>query len=187
MWKIIKDLKSMPTHEDGGVQLSVDEGRVLFASGDSKIHAEHGMYIPYNDDPPTGVEIKETPKEYRARALRERIQQDEIESQEEFDNREYVKIEKDVDFDWDIDSTEINNTFAKERAEATSKPRRIEVKEEEASALGLFRTNNPKEFYVVQNLHSPGWKLIAPDGSAQNISSSVARQYKAFDNNGKEI
>jgi hypothetical protein len=45
-WSIVKDLKGLPTHEQGGVDLSITNGKVHFTNGKSSIHAKHGMRIP---------------------------------------------------------------------------------------------------------------------------------------------
>jgi hypothetical protein len=45
-WSVVKDLKGLPKHKDGGVDLNIDgDGRVLFAQGGQMIHAKDGMVI----------------------------------------------------------------------------------------------------------------------------------------------
>lgn len=44
-WEVVKDLKGLPSHKDGGVQLSINEGDVSFSRGSSQIHAKCGMVI----------------------------------------------------------------------------------------------------------------------------------------------
>jgi hypothetical protein len=45
-WSIVKDLKGLPTHEQGGVDLSITNGKVHFTNGKGSVHAKHGMKIP---------------------------------------------------------------------------------------------------------------------------------------------
>ena len=47
-WSIVKDLKGLPSHKSGGVQLSIKDGGVHFANGDSSIHAKGGLVLPNN-------------------------------------------------------------------------------------------------------------------------------------------
>lgn len=57
-WTITEDLKGLPKHEKGGVDITVDKGNVHFSSGYNKIHAKHGLVIAASglvvspDDPP---------------------------------------------------------------------------------------------------------------------------------------
>jgi len=45
-WALVEDLKGMPSHKSGGVQLSIGQGGVNFTNGDSKVHAKDGMVLP---------------------------------------------------------------------------------------------------------------------------------------------
>jgi hypothetical protein len=45
-WTIVKDLKGLPTHEQGGVDLIIDKGKVHFSNGKSTMYAKYGMRIP---------------------------------------------------------------------------------------------------------------------------------------------
>lgn len=45
-WNVVKDLKGLPSHKKGGVQLNVNKGNVNFTKGDSNIHAKYGLIIP---------------------------------------------------------------------------------------------------------------------------------------------
>ena len=43
-WEIVKDLKG-PSHTQGGIDLSIDNGRVMFSDGKTKYHAADGLTI----------------------------------------------------------------------------------------------------------------------------------------------
>ena len=45
-WAIIKDLKGLPSHKSGGVDLTIHEGGVAFSKGEGYVKAEKGMYLP---------------------------------------------------------------------------------------------------------------------------------------------
>ena len=47
-WSVVKDLEG-PSHAQGGIQLSIENGKVSLTRGDSPFHAEHGMIIPYTE------------------------------------------------------------------------------------------------------------------------------------------
>jgi len=48
-WELVKDLKGLPSHKSGGVQLSINDGNVHFTDGDSTIHAANGLVLPKED------------------------------------------------------------------------------------------------------------------------------------------
>lgn len=48
-WSLVKDLKG-PSHAQGGIDLSIDNGKVMFSSGGSIYHAANGLVVP--KDPP---------------------------------------------------------------------------------------------------------------------------------------
>ena len=45
-WSLVEDLKGMPKHSEGGVNLNIENGKVHFARNNSKIHAKEGLLIP---------------------------------------------------------------------------------------------------------------------------------------------
>ena len=46
-WEIVKDLKGMPSHAQGGVDLNISDDGVRFKNNEGKeIHAAHGLLIP---------------------------------------------------------------------------------------------------------------------------------------------
>ena len=56
-WEIIKDLKNYPSHEKGGVDLTIGKNGVNIKNGDTQFTAEHGLVISNNK------EIKKKKKE----------------------------------------------------------------------------------------------------------------------------
>lgn len=44
-WKVVKDLKNAPTHEQGGVDLAIYDGKVTFAKGNARVEAKHGLRV----------------------------------------------------------------------------------------------------------------------------------------------
>ena len=47
-WEIVKDLKG-PSHTQGGIDLSIDNGRVMFSDGKTKYHANNGLVLGGED------------------------------------------------------------------------------------------------------------------------------------------
>ena len=48
-WTLVKDLKG-PSHAQGGIDLSIDKGRVMFSSGGSIYHAANGLVVPSRNE-----------------------------------------------------------------------------------------------------------------------------------------
>ena len=59
-WSLVKDLKNMPTHEQGGVDLIFKDGGYLYKG--NKIKAEDGLVI--SSDPPNKILAKLNPKNW---------------------------------------------------------------------------------------------------------------------------
>ncbi len=45
-WKVVKDLKGLPSHAKGGVNLRIDNNKTVFTSKSGDIEARYGLYIP---------------------------------------------------------------------------------------------------------------------------------------------
>ncbi|RTL05526.1 hypothetical protein EKK58_07695 [Candidatus Dependentiae bacterium] len=50
-WSLVKDLKG-PSHAQGGIDLSIDNGRVMYSNGNTKFHAANGLVLPANTPDP---------------------------------------------------------------------------------------------------------------------------------------
>ena len=46
-WSIVTDLKGMPSHAKGGVDLKISENSVSFVRNNSEVKAKHGLYIDF--------------------------------------------------------------------------------------------------------------------------------------------
>ncbi|TXG82638.1 MAG: LysM peptidoglycan-binding domain-containing protein, partial [Spirochaetes bacterium] len=59
-WEIVKDLKG-PSHAQGGIDLSIDNGRVMFSDGKTKYHAANGLVLngsdPLYSDPSKALQM----------------------------------------------------------------------------------------------------------------------------------
>ena len=50
-WSLVKDLKG-PSHAQGGIDLSIDNGKVMYSDGNTKFHAATGLVLPANTPDP---------------------------------------------------------------------------------------------------------------------------------------
>jgi len=50
-WSLVKDLKG-PSHAQGGIDLSIDNGKVMYSDGNTKFHAANGLVLPANTPDP---------------------------------------------------------------------------------------------------------------------------------------
>jgi hypothetical protein len=44
-WSVVKDLNGLPSHKEGGVDLQIHDGKVLFKHGPGYVHAKEGLVI----------------------------------------------------------------------------------------------------------------------------------------------
>lgn len=51
-WSLVKDLKG-PSHAQGGIDLSIDNGKVMYSDGNTKFHAADGLVLPSKSTNPT--------------------------------------------------------------------------------------------------------------------------------------
>ena len=59
IWTLVKDLKGFPSHNQGGIDIFVDENsNVGFTKENSKIHAKCGCIIPANSKAKKDVVVK---------------------------------------------------------------------------------------------------------------------------------